>query len=663
MKYLFKKWHRRLQFAIFVCAAAITPFAATAQIPMDISPEPIFPGEGIYSQERPSRPVNLPPVDVATLLREDEQAEAAGLPFRFGFGFDADYDLDNSGEWFPHEDGRVWKLKVVAQEAYSINFIFDRFRLPEGASLFIYNEDKTALYGPISSYHNNEHNSMGTDLVKGTSVILEYFLPENALETGELHISRIVHGYQDMFSMEAYAAKTKLASCHIDVQCPEAADWCVERGAVALIINGDGDKVCSGTMINDVQQDLIPFFLTANHCLGGMGNLTNTVYRFHYWKSVCGANNYSTQYWSFNGAVKRANNAATDFALLEINYNPNDNFARHAAIQYAGWSRNATPAANGTGIHHPQGNPMKFSHDFDPLTAVSWSSGPVNHWRAKFEQGTVQHGSSGSALFDENHRLVGQLHGDQGYLGGNVFCDRRIGEYGAFHISWTGGGTNTTRLSNWLDPGGTGTMTTNSRSPIIPYHNRTINSGPQLRTATQDMELAGNITSGGYLWPAAPAWLFPQIPRNGLPFEVQSSGRITYKAGESIDIRPGVTVQPGAVLEAFIAPVNCSDGLDYLYKTNTTPPVAESDILFPLPVEKVVVFPNPTQGAVTVQVKEKKYSGSVITISGISGRVLLTEKMTGAIHTLNINRLPAGMYVLSVITPDGSRITKKLLKE
>jgi Secretion system C-terminal sorting domain/Trypsin-like peptidase domain len=662
MKYLFIYLLRRMMLAGIAWAAFAINQSSFAQVPVEVSPEPIFREEGIFSQEKPANHIRLEAVDREALLREDEQREAAGLPFRFGFGFDADYDLNNSGEWFPHPEGKVWKLKVVAQEAFSINFIFDRFKLPEGASLFIYNEDKTALYGPVTSHNNNESNSMGTDLVKGTAVTLEYFLPARASETGELHISRIIHGYQDMFTMNSYTEK--LASCHIDVQCTEAADWCVERRAVALIINGDGDKVCSGTMINDVQQDLVPFFLTANHCLGGMGNLSNTVYRFHYWKSVCGASSYSTTYWSFNGATLRANNSATDFALLQLNYNPNDNFARHAAIQYAGWSRSATPAANGTGIHHPEGNPMKFSHDFDPLTAVSWFSGPVNHWRAKFEQGTVQHGSSGSGLFDENHRVIGQLHGDQGYQGGNVFCSRRIGEYGAFHVSWTGNGTNTTRLSNWLDAGGSGAVTTNSRCPIIPFHNRTINSGPQLRTATQDMELAGNVVSGGYLPTTAPSWLFPMIPRVGLPFDVTSTGRITYKAGESIDIRPGVTVQPGAVFEAFISPVTCSDGLDYLYKTQQKPPVAEKEL--PAAIlndDRVTVFPNPTAGDITIMAKEKLYQGAFVTITNQSGRIMYSGKMAGINHTFNIRSFASGIYIVTLKALNGEKLNKKIFKQ
>ncbi|HNU83421.1 MAG TPA: T9SS C-terminal target domain-containing protein, partial [Thermoanaerobaculia bacterium] len=60
---------------------------------------------------------------------------------------------------------------------------------------------------------------------------------------------------------------------------------------------------------------------------------------------------------------------------------------------------------------------------------------------------TTEPGSSGSPLFDPNHRIVGQLHG------GSAACGNNLSDYyGRFSVSWTGGGSNTSRLSNWLDP-------------------------------------------------------------------------------------------------------------------------------------------------------------------------------------------------------------------
>ncbi len=50
--------------------------------------------------------------------------------------------------------------------------------------------------------------------------------------------------------------------------------------------------------------------------------------------------------------------------------------------------------------------------------------------------------------------MVGQLHG------GGAACGNNAPDwYGWFHISWTGGGTSDSRLSDWLDPLGTGAET------------------------------------------------------------------------------------------------------------------------------------------------------------------------------------------------------------
>ncbi|HVR98186.1 MAG TPA: fibronectin type III domain-containing protein, partial [Thermoanaerobaculia bacterium] len=68
--------------------------------------------------------------------------------------------------------------------------------------------------------------------------------------------------------------------------------------------------------------------------------------------------------------------------------------------------------------------------------------------------GVTEPGSSGSPLYNSAGRFVGQLHGGPSACGatGNNLSDY----YGRFSVSWTGGGTNSTRLSNWLDAGATG---------------------------------------------------------------------------------------------------------------------------------------------------------------------------------------------------------------
>lgn len=59
---------------------------------------------------------------------------------------------------------------------------------------------------------------------------------------------------------------------------------------------------------------------------------------------------------------------------------------------------------------------------------------PNQHWRVVWIQGITAAGSSGSPLFDSNHRILGQLH----Y--GNSYCSTPNAPdyYGSFDRSWTG---------------------------------------------------------------------------------------------------------------------------------------------------------------------------------------------------------------------------------
>lgn len=102
------------------------------------------------------------------------------------------------------------------------------------------------------------------------------------------------------------------------------------------------------------------------------------------------------------------------------------------------------------------------SFEYDATTTTFYSSKKVasdgDHVRVEdWDEGTTEGGSSGSPLFDQNHRVIGQLGGGQAACGNN-----KSDWYGKFSVSWTGGGTNGTRLSDWLDPLGTGATSTDT---------------------------------------------------------------------------------------------------------------------------------------------------------------------------------------------------------
>jgi PKD repeat protein len=120
----------------------------------------------------------------------------------------------------------------------------------------------------------------------------------------------------------------------------------------------------------------------------------------------------------------------------------------------------------GMGIHHPSGDIKKICLDSNALSAATWSSAQC--WRvANWDLGVTEPGSSGSPLFDRNKRVVGQLYGGSAACSGTN-DNNQPDYYGRFSVSWTGGGTNSTRLSNWLDPTNTGATVVDGYNPNAP---------------------------------------------------------------------------------------------------------------------------------------------------------------------------------------------------
>jgi PKD repeat protein len=77
-----------------------------------------------------------------------------------------------------------------------------------------------------------------------------------------------------------------------------------------------------------------------------------------------------------------------------------------------------------------------------------------------YELSTTEGGSSGCPQFDQNHRIVGQLHG------GPASCTNVSSDfYGKFSKSWENGTTAASRLKDWLDPNNSGITALDGMDP------------------------------------------------------------------------------------------------------------------------------------------------------------------------------------------------------
>lgn len=432
-------------------------------------------GPQSFSTKQPLRLVDqieiMPSFDLEEVQRINaiNAANKVG-PFMFGYEHATNYSLLNSGQWTVLPSGdRIWRIRIKSSGALSLNFVFNDFYIPNGGHVYLYSPDKDFVLGAYTAQNNNVNNQLGTEFIKGDEAVIEYFEPKAAAGQGRLLLTMVVHGYIDVNNW--YPEKVnESGACNLDVMCPDGAPWANEIRSVARIAVGGG--LCTGTLVNNTAQDGTPYFLTANHC--GPQSMGTAVFRFNFNSTICGSQTSANSVapasntWaanSINGSVLRARKAESDFGLVQLNSTP----SAAMNVYYAGWDNSGTTPQTAVGIHHPSGDVKKLAFDDDILQSSQGLGSTANSsWRIEaWERNTTtEGGSSGSGLWDQNHRIVGQL------WGGQATCANSINDhYGKFSMSWTGNGSSlaSERLQNWLDPSNN-TTTLNGWDPNVPSY-------------------------------------------------------------------------------------------------------------------------------------------------------------------------------------------------
>jgi len=360
-------------------------------------------------------------------------------------------DCEHTGTWESSKDGlMIWRQRVQSKGAYSLNLAFTEFYLPSSAELTISDKNQELIIGPLTTADNDAHNQWWSPIFPADEVLIQVRVSPKQSSELRLVVEQLNHDFSGL-------GKVFSGSCNLDVICGEADGFdLVERyrdaiNAVGAITIG-GTAMCSGSLINNVRNDCTPYFLTANHCGITSGNASSVVAYWNFQNSRCrepgsvesgGVGN--GRMLEFNsGSVLRARFDRSDFSLIELD----DNIDTLTNPFFLGWDRATESVDSAATIHHPRGEEKRISFDFGSLTfGIDDYFVRVDNW----EVGTTESGSSGSPLLTRDQLLVGTL------TGGDAACGNRFeDDYGMFKEAWEGGGTEATRVRDWLDPDNTG---------------------------------------------------------------------------------------------------------------------------------------------------------------------------------------------------------------
>ena len=427
------------------------------------------------------------PVEHIAQLLEEEQNNPSHLKaWVYAAGIDVSIEPHTSGQWdtIP-EKGYVWRIGIHAENALSLNLFIENYKMQPGMTLHVYDQSKVNFAGPFDDQNNANGGVLPVQSLPGDRIIVEWNIPldpqspsTSALPFSILHspfsIKNVGYGFRDM-TATGMVSLASAANCNVDVNCKTGNHWQREKRSVVRMetitrtANGTRTQYCTGTLVNQAVSpgEQKPYILTANHCISTNDMARNTTFVFEYEKAYCDGTNPSVPA-GISGSNLVAYKWSLDFALLEL--------SRSIPIThrpyYAGWNTSSTAPQGAIGIHHPQGDTKKiavatsslgtgtFTDEYEKLYCDNNAHWIVRRWN----EGVTEPGSSGSPIFDAEHKIVGLLSG------GAATCNNPVNDYySKFSEQWNKYPEKGESLKLWLDPDNKGITSLWGYDPLTDF--------------------------------------------------------------------------------------------------------------------------------------------------------------------------------------------------
>ena len=491
---------KHLARGLWLALLAVPLWSGAVELPSRRYQLPIDPG---------AQALQTPVLNAEKALAEDALADK-GAPLRYAILHKASVSLaDRSkfavGRWSTVDaEHDLWRTRIDAPGAVSIDLALAPFHLPEGAEVWLSDAAGRLVRGPYTAADNPKFGEFWTPYVPGDVAYLEVLVPKARRDELQLGIKSVQQAYRSIESGESPFAKS--GSCNVDTICPQGDNYREQINAVARYSISGG--LCTGQLMNNTAQDGKRLFSTANHCISSQADATSLVAYWKYESPTCratGSTESGTPISTSGNSVVQ-----TGGATLLATYQPADttlvelNTAVPSAANpfWLGWDRGTTVPSAAVSIHHPSGHEKRISFENDPLLNSDVAPAGVpgsKHWHVQgWDQGTTEQGSSGSVLMNPQKRLIGVLSG------GAASCSFNFDDYyGRLNVAWEGGGTAASRVRDWLDPGSTGATGIDGKStcakPTVALSLGTANP-------TTDAEITINAAISGGTGPYTLDW-------------------------------------------------------------------------------------------------------------------------------------------------------------
>ena len=375
------------------------------------------------------------------------------------FALTREVDLSplNSGAIVDSDKGfSVWYLPIYSDGASSLNIIFSTYFLTEGEKVFVYNPSSEDVLGPFTSFNNKESGSLPVMPVSGNVLIVEYH--RSRLNPGTLEVGQVAHDVLGVFGSDSSKDQYFNSSgpCNVDINCPEGSDWQTEKRSVFRILAA-GAYLGTGFLVNNSNQENIPYAITANHVIRDAGYAANSLAVFAYESPWCDGPDGRVSF-SVAGAELVASNEDIDLVLVKLSVFPPITYKPYLA----GWDVSGITPVRSASIHHPSGDVKKISLDNNAPAIGTFQELENNgFWKIlQWDLGTTEGGSSGSPLFDQNRRVVGYLSG------GEAICGNSVNDYFArLDVAYDLSQDMFMSLKPWLDPAVSGIQFLDGRDP------------------------------------------------------------------------------------------------------------------------------------------------------------------------------------------------------